>query len=270
MKFFYFYFPFQLFFSSTLNNKPLDKILLGSFKQTLGVKVNVFLDKNNYIIDQTNIKGEKITNCKFFGFKDKSIFNLMKTQNTEGTNLFQKITVKNYSQSNINFTQVDNINENAKQQVRNLSTINLYGFLKVINDLKIFDGYKPDYYEISMEKKPPSSTRSFHEIYYRLNGANKKHTENAYINDSRSYTMGNILGIFGNPIFIFLSGTGEETFLYIGVHECEKERLNSFILIQFDVYGKVMKYFHHIPLCKKCHKNYSIEKTFNKIKKDKY
>jgi hypothetical protein len=270
MKFFYFYCQFQLFSYSQLNNKPLDKILLGSFYQTLGVKINVFL-KDTCTFNQTNIKGEEITKCKFYKeFQDKKIFDLIKSQNTEVTNLLQKITVTKFSSSIIQFQQIDNVNENNKQEIQNLSTINLYGFLKIINNLKIFEGYQPDYYQLSMEKKTSSPTRDFHEIYYRLNGANKKHTENSYINDSRNYTMGNILGVFGNPIFIFLSGKGEETFLYIGVHECEKKRLTSFMLIQFDLYGKVMKYFHHIPLCAKCHKNSSFPETSMKIKKDKY
>lgn len=272
MKIFYLFyvFQFQIFYSNIINNK----ILVGNFFQTLGVKINVYLKKDNKqnicFFNQTNINGEEVLNFNIYNFKSKKIFQINKVQNTEGVNIFQKVTAIGFTPSEIKFQQVDNINENSKKEIKNLSTINLYGFLKVINNLKIFDGYKPDYNRLFMEEKEETLTRKFHEIYYRLNGFSKKHTENAYINDSRNYTMGNILGLFGNPIFIFLSGTGEETFLYMGIHECENKRLISFMLIQFDLYSKVMKYFHYIPLCEKCHKNYSIKEIVINENKDKY
>jgi hypothetical protein len=265
MKFFYllYFANFQLF---TLNN---NKIFVGEFLSTLGIKLNIYIENNKSYITQTNIKGEEIAKFTFYNDFKKNIFTIYKQQNTEGINLFHKVAVTSFNASEVKFKQIHNINENNKKETNNLSTINLYGFLKVINSLKIFDGYKPDYNRISMETKEESTVRKFHELYYRLNGLNNKHTEHSYINDSRTYTMGNILGLFGNPFYVFFSGKGEEIFLYIGVHKCNKP-LISFMIIQFDLYGKVMKYFHHIPLCD-CHKNkYSIKEILVMENTDKY
>lgn len=261
MKFFYYILQLQLF----SNNN----ILVGRFFQTLGIKINVYLNNKLCNFNQSNINGNIITNCKFYrNFQDKNIFELYKLQNA--SNLFKNVKIINFSPSEIKFQETTNINSNNKKKTNNFSTINLYGFLKIINELKIFNSYKPDYYRISMEEQEETPTRKFYELYYRLSGFNKKYTENAYINDSRIHTMNSILGMFGSPLFIFYSGDGQETFLYFGVHECNKKRIMGFILIQFDLYGKVMKYFHHIPLCDKCHKQYTFKENLIIENKDIY
>ena len=241
-----------------------NKMLVGSFLQTLGIKINIYLqniDKNKTcLLSQINVKGEEVTNCKFIThINNKNFFQLNKVQNTQNINLFCKINIKRNTKSEIVYEQVDNLNEDGKKTIKNFSTINLYGSLNTISNLQILESYIPDYDKLSLPKKEESATRYFNELYYRLSGLNKKSTELMYINDSRNYTMGNILGVLGTPIFIFPSGNGEDTFLYLGSHECEGKRLVGFMLIQFDIFGKVVKYFHHIPLCKKCHIDYSIK-----------
>jgi hypothetical protein len=227
-------------------------ILIGNFFNTFGVTTKIFYNNENLTLKQFNIKLNIITSSKTnFDLKNKSFFKMHKVEGE----VFEKIIANKYSNSEIKIFLEGNVGDGTKNK-ENFTSANIYGYLNIINKFDILNNYKPDFDILCLDEEEISNKNKFYTLYYRMVGANKKYNQHVYINEWRNYSMGDFIGIFSTPAYIFNSGNGEETFLYLGVHDCKNKRIVGIMLIQFDLYGKILKYFHHIPLCEECHSNY--------------
>lgn len=245
---------------------PLSSLNVINFYHTLGLKSQIFLFKtkqnkiNAYQCSfvQKDMHDNIVTKIKWRvpNLENKSFFTLKKNQKTGDLNVNVNVLYKSNMQ-----VVVENKNNFKDILLHKYYSCNLYGFLNFIKDLDINLNYIPDYLGLSIDKPPVSEAQQFYTFYYKMHGINKKSTPQVYIYDTKTITMGNIIGTLGNPVQILMSGNGEETFIYVGLHICKKlEKENqpvlfSFMAIQFDTYGKMIKIFYHIPFCKLCHKN---------------
>jgi hypothetical protein len=229
-------------------------ILVKRFFQTLGVSTEIYYNFFNKILlfQQLDIESKVIANIKtIYNIKDKVFFVLKKAQE----DVFININAYGLTNSEVKIIEESNLGDGTKNK-RSFISVNIYGFLNIINKFDILNGYKPDF-DILTLNNDENFNKKQHVLYYRMMGVNKKYNQEIYINDWRTYTMGDFIGLFGTPVYVIHSGNGEELFLYSGVHDCDDKRIIAFIFVQFDIYGKVLKYFHNIPLCSKCHKNYN-------------
>jgi hypothetical protein len=230
---------------------------------TLGIETNIFLKKNTVknsyatILQQRDMNGKLIANIlwKVPNNQNRTFLEIIKKQETGNLLLETKIIYKNPSELQI--ISKDNLHGNNTSS--SFKASNIYGFLKEITSIVIKDNYCPDYFALSNSLPVSSPDRSFHELFYKMYGVGKKHTANVYVYDTKNHTFGEILSILGTPAFVFYSGDGKETYLYVGLHVCKNpENKNKFyygtLIFQCDVYGKIIKYFYNIDLCNFCHK----------------
>lgn len=243
-----FYIYLYLIYTHTIS-----QTLLSKFNHTFGITTEVIMNKKLLSINQLNLLNQTIGYSDIiYDVQKKVFFTFKKTQ----YNLFKNIKVIKISDSELKI--LEETNNNSKKFISN----NIYAFLNTIQ-FDLINNYKPDFKYYTLDQDEINNMNFFYHIYYRMMGVNQKYNQKVYINDWRSITMGDFLGILGNPVFIFHSGNGDELFLYLGMHECENKRIVAIMLIQFDIYGKVIKYFHHIPLCDKCHQKYKNIQLFN-------
>jgi len=237
------------------NDYKLKNLLLFKIKQTLGVETKIYLNQENLLtLKQTDLFGKTIGNLKFKTPNEKSEFCFFnKFQKTGNVKL--QTTIKNKG-GNL-------VVESTRNKIKKtFQTPNLYFFLKELEEINIHLNYIPDYFLLANDiPNLHTDNNKFHEVFYSMYGINQKYNEHVYIFDTKTYAMGDILTKFGTPAQILLSGDGQETLIYVGLHKCKKDKGKFFfalMICQCNMYGKVIKFFYNVQLCPLCHDHLDI------------
>jgi hypothetical protein len=250
-----------LILHNNVSSAEKNSALLMRLEHTFGIKTEIYYNFLNEMISltQSNNENQIISKMRFQKpIKDNIFCTFVKKQKIGKLSVKINVKYKDYHNLKVHITE-----KKDKAKIRKIYTItNLYNNLEALNNINICVG--PNYDTLSKENSLiDSSSQEFYETYYKMIGINKKNTPEVSFNDTKTYTMGDILGTFGVPTIILFSGDGCETLIYTGLHKCDNHIKFYFatMVVHCDVYSKVIQFLYHVQLCPICHANTCIKSS---------